>query len=121
MKKISSRNYVMDLRVHFLPVVVWFATLVCVVALFSHRAQRYEVVGIAQVRVHQIAATARGRLSGYEPVTLSLAASEKTVTAKTPVSTDELYEIGFHIRALNLDEWDHSGSRVVLLVEPAER
>jgi len=67
-----------------------------------------------------IGPTAEGRLTGYEPVTLSLAASEKTVTAKTPVSTDEIYEIGFHIHALNHDDWDASGSRVVLLVEPAE-
>ncbi|MBL7185430.1 MAG: hypothetical protein ISS70_03830 [Phycisphaerae bacterium] len=64
--------------------------------------------------------TAEGRLTGYEPVTLSLAASEKTVTAKTPVAADEIYEIGFHIHVLNHDDWDPSGSRVVLRVEPAE-
>ena len=51
---------------------------------------------------------------------LSLAASEKTVTAKTPVSTDGIYEIGFHIHALNHEDWDPSGSRIVLRVEPAE-
>jgi len=68
-----------------------------------------------------IGPTVGGRLAGYEPVTLSLAASERTVTAKTPVSTDKIYEIGFHIHALNHEDWDPSGSRVVLLVEPAER
>jgi len=68
-----------------------------------------------------IGPTAEGRLTGYEPVTLGLVASEKTVTARTPVSTDEIYEIGFHIHALNHDDWDPSGSRVVLLVEPAEQ
>jgi len=68
-----------------------------------------------------IGPTATGSLTGYEPVTLSLAASERTVTAKTPMSTDEIYEIGFHIHALNHGDWDPSGSRVVLLVGPAER
>ncbi len=51
-----------------------------------------------------IGPTPEGRLTGYEPVTLSLAASEKTVTAKTPVSTDGIYEIGFHIHALNYQD-----------------
>lgn len=67
-----------------------------------------------------IGPTAEGRLTGYEPVTLGLAASEKTVTAQTAVSTDEIYEIGFHIHALNHDDWHPSGSRVVLRVEPVE-
>jgi hypothetical protein len=67
-----------------------------------------------------IGPTADGRLTGYEPVTLSLAASEKTVTAKTPVSTSQIYEVGFHIHALNPEDWDPSGSRIVLRAEPAE-
>ena len=67
-----------------------------------------------------IGPTAEGRLTGYEPVTLSFAASERTVTAKTPVSTDGIYEIGFHIHALNHDDWHPSGSHIVLRVEPAE-
>ena len=67
-----------------------------------------------------IGPTPEGRLTGYKPVALSLAASEKTVTAITPVSTDEIYEIGFHIHALNYEDWDPSGSKIVLRVEPAE-
>ena len=67
-----------------------------------------------------IGPTPEGRLTGYEPVTLSLAASEQTVTAKTRISTDKIYEIGFHIHALDYPDWDQSGSRIVLRVEPAE-
>jgi len=66
-----------------------------------------------------IGPTPEGRLTGYEPVTLSLAASEKTVTAITPVSTDGIYEVGFHIHVLEYPAWDESGSRIVLRVEPA--
>jgi hypothetical protein len=64
--------------------------------------------------------TATGQLCSYEPVTLGLAASEKTVVAETPVSTDKVYEIGFHVHMLNPQDWDPSGSMVTLRVEPAQ-
>ena len=67
-----------------------------------------------------IGPTAEGRLTDYKPVALSLAASEKTVTARTPLSADEIYEIGFHVHARDYDDWDPAGSRIVLRVEPAE-
>ncbi|MHC4166176.1 MAG: hypothetical protein ACYSWQ_04405 [Planctomycetota bacterium] len=67
-----------------------------------------------------IGPTATGRLTSYEPVTLSLEASEKTVTAVTAASADEVYEIGFHIHAENREDWDATGSRIVLKVEAAE-
>jgi len=67
-----------------------------------------------------IGPTATGRLTSYEPVTLSLSASEKTATAVTAASADEIYEIGFHIHAENREDWDATGSRVVLKVEAAE-
>lgn len=66
-----------------------------------------------------IGPTPTGRLTSYEPVTLSFAASEKTVTAITPVSAEKVYEIGFHIHVEDHQVWDAGGSRVVLRVEPA--
>ena len=62
MKKISSRNYLLGLRVHFLPVLVWLAAVACVFGLLLHRTQRFEVLGIAQGQVRQIAATCTGRV-----------------------------------------------------------
>jgi len=62
MKKISSRNYLADLRIHLIPFVVWVGAIACVVVLFSHRSRHYEVLGIAQGPVHQLAATCDGRL-----------------------------------------------------------
>jgi hypothetical protein len=67
-----------------------------------------------------IGPTAMGQLCSYEPVTLGLAASERTVTAKTPVSADKVYQIGFHVHMLNPQEWDRSGSIATLRVEPIE-
>jgi len=62
MKKISSRDYLAGLRIHLLPFVVWVGAIACVVVLFSHRSRRYEVIGIAQGPIHQLAATCDGRL-----------------------------------------------------------
>lgn len=49
-------------RRHALPVLVWIGAMAGVVGLFHHRSQRFEVVGLAQGRVRQIAATCDGRL-----------------------------------------------------------
>jgi multidrug resistance efflux pump len=50
------------LRTHLLPVLIWAGAVVCVVVLFQRRAERFEVMGLAQGRVHQVAATCAGRL-----------------------------------------------------------
>lgn len=72
MKMISSLS---PLRRHILPILVWLSVLACVVGLFSRRTQRFEVLGIAQGQVRQIAANCSGRLKSiqvqlFENVTL---------------------------------------------------
>ena len=63
MRRISPENFQRgSLRLHILPVLVWLVALAGVVVLFRHRSQRFEVLGIAQGQVHQIAATCDGRL-----------------------------------------------------------
>lgn len=69
MKRINFRNYPFRLRMHLLPVLVWLGAIVCVIGLFSRRAQRFEVIGIARGQVHQIAASCTGRLKSV-PVIL---------------------------------------------------
>ncbi len=49
-------------RIHILPVLVWLGAVAAVVVLFRHRAQRFEVLGLARGRVHQVAANCAGRL-----------------------------------------------------------
>ncbi len=65
-----------------------------------------------------IGPTDKGRLCTYEPVILGLADTEKTVIAKTPVSADKIYQIGFHVHMQNPQDWDQSGSIIRLRVEP---
>lgn len=50
----------LDMRL--LPILIWLTAVVCVVFLFRHRSQRFEVLGIAQGRLHQISAPVDSRL-----------------------------------------------------------
>jgi multidrug resistance efflux pump len=63
MKRIDLKNYPFRIRHHILPVFVWLVAVLCVVGLFSRRAQRFEVLGMARGQVRQIAATCTGRLT----------------------------------------------------------
>lgn len=69
MKIISPTSFLSRLRRHILPIMVWLSVVACVVGLFSRRSQRFEVLGIAQGQVRQIAATCTGRLKSV-PVSL---------------------------------------------------
>jgi len=51
-----------SLRRHVLPVLVWLGAVACVFVLFGHRSQRFEVLGIAQGRIHQVSAPVDSQL-----------------------------------------------------------
>jgi multidrug resistance efflux pump len=68
MKRIGSYR-TGRLHPHILPVLVWLVAAVGVGMLFHHRSQRFEVLGIAQGNVREIAATCTGRLKSV-PVQL---------------------------------------------------
>jgi multidrug resistance efflux pump len=57
------------LRPHILPVLVWLAAVAGVGVLFHHRSQRFEILGLAQGDVRQVAASSAGRLKSV-PVQL---------------------------------------------------
>jgi len=64
MKKKTSTGYKFTLfgLHHILPAFVWLIVLACVVGLFYKRSQRFEVLGIVQGRVHEVAAPCDGQL-----------------------------------------------------------
>lgn len=70
-KKLPKTNHVAKRNTlrHLLPVAVWLTAVSIVVWLFFQRAQRFQVVGIAQVQVRQVAANCAGRLTSL-PVRL---------------------------------------------------
>jgi len=49
-------------RAHILPVLVWLAVIAVVVVLLRHRAERFQIVGLARSKLHQSAANCEGRL-----------------------------------------------------------
>jgi len=59
---ISPISYLSRLRRHILPILVWVIVVACVVGLFTHRSQRFEIVGIARGQVRQIAVNCPARL-----------------------------------------------------------
>ena len=63
MKIMSPTSYLSRLRRHILPILVWLCTVACIAVLFTRRSQRFEVLGIAQGQVRQIAASCTGRLT----------------------------------------------------------
>ena len=60
MGRFNLRSSRLFLRV--LPVLVWSAAVLCVVGLYHRRTARFEVVGLAQPEVRQVAATCSARL-----------------------------------------------------------
>jgi len=75
------------LRLHILPVLVWLVAVACVVVLFHFRTQRFEVAGIAQGRIHQVAATSTGRVKA-----LSVELFEKVTRGQTLVIMDTVLD-----------------------------
>ena len=69
MGKAIARGYRFNWRLHLLPFVVWLGVVACVAVLFAHRSSRFQVLGIAQGQVWQVAATCTGRLKSV-PVQL---------------------------------------------------
>jgi multidrug resistance efflux pump len=63
-RKLPKTNHVAKRNVlrHLVPVAVWLTAVSAVVWLFHQRVQRFQVVGIAQVQVRQVATNCAGRL-----------------------------------------------------------
>jgi multidrug resistance efflux pump len=78
-----------NLRPHLLPIGVWLAVVMCVVGLFSYRSKRFEVLGIAQGQVWQVAATCTGRLKSVSVGLFDEVKQGQTVAVINTVLEDE--------------------------------
>jgi len=67
-----------------------------------------------------IGPTTEGKVSGYEPVTLTLAPERMTGRAETRLGTQNVREIGIHAHMANPKAWSPEGCTVTLRVEPAD-
>jgi multidrug resistance efflux pump len=75
MSRRTSRNHEFKRTFthHVIPIIVWVAAVVCVVALFFFRSQRIEVVGLARAQTHSVSTVIPGRVIDlpvalYQPV-----------------------------------------------------
>jgi len=74
MKRIALNNCrLARLQLHIIPILVWLAALAGVVCLFRYRTERFELVGLAQGQIRQVAAPCDWRLKVvtvelFEPV-----------------------------------------------------
>lgn len=70
MKKMSPKSrHFGRLNMRVIPVLVWLAAVIIVIGLFSHRARRFEALGIVQGQVRQISLSCVGRVKSI-PVEL---------------------------------------------------
>ena len=90
-KKVSSKNHVgkRNLGRHVIPVVVWLVAVAVVVWLFQQRAQRFQVLGVAQKQVRQVATNCPGRVRNI-PVRLfdHVAAGQVIAVVDTVLDND---------------------------------
>jgi len=63
MKRLSSEGYRFGrLSMRILPVLVWLVAVACIVVLYQRRTRAFQVLGLAQGQVYEVAATCTGRL-----------------------------------------------------------
>jgi len=65
-----------------------------------------------------IGPTAGGQLSAYEPLVLAFDSGRRTGTAKTPLATEMVRQIGFHAHMANPEVWSPNGTLLTLRAEP---
>ena len=82
-------SFLSRLRLHLLPVLVWLGALACVVVLFSRRSQRFEVLGIAQGQIHQVAATCPARLKSVSVRLFDTVTKGQTIAVANTVLENE--------------------------------
>jgi len=89
-------------------------TLVAINGAIGSQLEQELVVGAV------IGPTRDGRISHYEPLTLSSDPRNISGIARTPVGMGNVREIGIHVHMANPDVWSPDGTVVTLRVEPAD-
>jgi multidrug resistance efflux pump len=93
MKRVDIKSYPFRIRHHVLPVFVWLVAVLCVVGLFTRRAQRFEVLGMARGQIRQIAATSTGRLKDvYVDVFEKVEAGQTLAVIDTVLDDERMVE-----------------------------
>ena len=127
MKRISFGGYPFRLRLHLLPILVWLGAIVCIIGLFSRRARRFEVVGIARGQVRQVAVNCPVRLKTVPVQLFDKVKEGQTVAVVNTVLDNEQPRIQLRAQLDTvLAEIEHLAAQLVptqetLLAEEADR
>ncbi len=89
MKRIGITHLPSRLRLHILSILVWLGAVVCVIALFSRRSQRFEVLGIAQGPSRQVAAASTAKLTAVSVDLFDRVKEGQTIAVLNTVLEDE--------------------------------
>ena len=89
MKRSNIRSLSFRLRPHLLPIVVWLIALGCVGVLFSRRTQRFEVLGIAEGQVYQVATNCPARITEVSVQLFDTVTKGQTVAVVNTVLDNE--------------------------------
>lgn len=109
-KHVSKRSY---LR-HALPVTVWLTTVAIVVWLFYHRTQQFQVLGYAQVRERQVAATCAARLTNLQVQLFDRVTKGQTIAVVDTVLDNEFDEEPLRAQLGRISaEMEHLGAQLV--------
>jgi multidrug resistance efflux pump len=127
MKIISPTSFLSRLRRHILPILVWLSVVACVAGLFTRRSQRFEVLGIAQGQVRQIAANCSGRLTSMPVQLFDQVSLGQPVAVIDTILDNEQPQDQLQAQLLTIEaEIEHLMSQLVpthddLLAEKADR
>ena len=89
MKRSNIRSLPFRLRPHLLPIVVWLIAIGCVAVLFSRRTQRFEVLGIAEGQVYQVATNCPARITDISVQLFGAVTKGQTVAIVNTVLDNE--------------------------------
>jgi multidrug resistance efflux pump len=127
MKRISLRNYPFRLRLHLIPILVWLGAVACVIGLFTHRSQRFEIVGMARSPVLHVSVNCAARLRSVPVKLFENVTKGQTVAIVNTVLDNEQPRIELQTQ-LNtiLAEIEHLSAQLVptqetLLAEESDR
>ena len=91
MRRISFDSYRFGrLSLRIVPILIWLAAIACVIVLHQRRTQAFQVLGLAQGQVYEVAATCTGRLKSV-PVGLFEKVEQGQIVAVLDTVLDDEY------------------------------
>lgn len=122
-KRVSKNNHGAKRNVlrHLVPVTIWLLALSVVVWLFYQRTQRFQVLGVAQRQMRQVAANCAGRLTSVPVRLYDRVEAGQVVAVVDTVLDNEIYEATLEAQLNTIMlEIEHLGAEIIATQEDLE-